>query len=179
MEVWKDIAGYEGLYQISNFGNVKSFYMWNINKYIKRKQPKILKLTENEHGYYRVSLIKNKKRKHKRVHRLVAEAFIPNIENKPQVNHIDGNKQNNCVDNLEWATRDENMKHAWRTGLINTTKKIFQYDINNNLIKEWKSLSEAGRKIGICPQSICECAKGKIKTSGGFIWRYENISEED
>ena len=119
-EVWKDVKGYEGLYQVSNLGNVKSLYGLCGRKYVKRE--KILKKTVHlAYGnYYRevVTLRKDKKKKEFKVHRLVAEAFLPNLENKPMVNHIDGNPLNNRIDNLEWCTNRENIIHAYETGLM-------------------------------------------------------------
>jgi transposase len=118
-EAWKPIKGYEGLYEVSNLGRVKSFVGYNGHQYIERE--KILKTTirHYEHGYCNcvVNLTKNKKKKTFRVHRLVAEAFIPNIQNKPCINHLDGNPLNNGVDNLEWCTQRENIIHAVETGL--------------------------------------------------------------
>ena len=115
MEIWKDIEGYEGLYQVSNLGRVKSIYGWCGNRFVKRT--KILKLKINNKGYTKVYLYKNKKSKMFFVHRLVAMAFVPNPNNLPQVNHKDGNKLNNSIGNLEWCTCSENIKHAYKTGL--------------------------------------------------------------
>ena len=115
MEIWKDIEGYENKYQISNLGNVKSLETWTGDKYIRRE--KILKNMVYGNGYYYVCLSKNGKVKKYKVNRLVAQAFIPNPDNKPFTNHIDGDKLNNNVDNLEWCTQSENMKHASMIGL--------------------------------------------------------------
>lgn len=106
MEIWKEIPDYEGLYQISNFGNVKSLI-----------SNKILKPSKDRFGYVRFNALKNKKAKTLRIHRLVMEIFNP-IDNIMQVNHIDGNKLNNRLDNLEWCTDSENKKHAYKTGLM-------------------------------------------------------------
>lgn len=123
-EIWKDIKGYEGLYQVSNLGNVKSIPRIIDSQFkgkpIKREvYEKVLKKSLTRFGYEYVCLSKNGKTKKHKVHRLVGEHFIPNIENKKTINHIDGNKQNNRVDNLEWATYKENQQHAIRTGLWN------------------------------------------------------------
>lgn len=112
-EIWKDIQGYEGLYQVSNLGNVKN----KIQPYL--KQEKIYKKFSNSNGYLFVGLRKDKKRKFKYIHRLVAEAFIPNPNNLPQINHKDENKQNNCVNNLEWCTNKYNQNY----GTIKERKK--------------------------------------------------------
>ena len=121
-EIWKDIKGYEGKYQISNLGNVKSVYRKVNHRYRGKEKTrtiyeKILKKAVNRFGYEYVCLTDKSKGKKLKVHRLVAEAFIPNPLNKKTVNHIDGNKSNNCVDNLEWSTYLENQHHAIETGL--------------------------------------------------------------
>ena len=109
-EEWRDIVGYEGLYQISNFGRIKSFHY---------KNPSVLRVSISNSGYKRLVLSKNGKYESVCIHVLVAKAFIPNLENKREVNHKDGDKSNNCVDNLEWVTRSENMKHAHKNKLLN------------------------------------------------------------
>lgn len=115
-EIWKDIEGYEGLYQVSNLGNVKSLRKRiDKGKCHRYFDEKILKPIETNRGYLRVKLCKDRKIKKIRVHRLVAEAFIKRPE--LEVNHIDGNKKNNKVENLEWVTQRENKQHAWITGL--------------------------------------------------------------
>ncbi|MBR4904422.1 MAG: NUMOD4 motif-containing HNH endonuclease [Selenomonadaceae bacterium] len=108
-EVWRPISGYEKFYEISNYGRIKSF---------KRSKPAILKGTKNNHGYFMIVLNNNTKPKVISIHKIVAQAFIPNLENKPCVNHIDGNKLNNHIGNLEWATLSENTCHAYAMGLI-------------------------------------------------------------
>ena len=111
-EIWRKIEGFEN-YEVSNLGNVRS---------LKNKKVKILKLIKRETGYIFINLYKNKKIHHKSVHRLVASTFIPNPQNKSQVNHIDGDKTNNKVENLEWCTAKENSQHAWNTGLSKSLK---------------------------------------------------------
>ena len=184
-EIWKPIKGYEDKYEISNYGNVKSIYF--INRQTKIKREKILK----QHiacGYLKIRLSKDNKMKNYLVHRLVAETIIPNPENKLQVNHKDGNKLNNNVNNLEWTTRSENVNHAWKNGLhektritvkenmtkaINSLKKeIEQYDLENNYIRSWDSISDASREYNIDPTNIKNACKGKYKTSCGYIWKY-------
>lgn len=125
LEEWKDIEGYEGIYQVSNYGNVKSLARQRRNsKGIYMQKEKLLSLTNTSTGYKKVELVKNGKKKGYKVHRLVAMAFIDNPENKPEVNHIDGNKINNHVDNLEWVTSSENSIHAYKTGLNPNKKEL-------------------------------------------------------
>lgn len=175
-EIWKDIKEYEGIYQVSNLGRIKNF------------KNEIHASSVDKYGYLQTILYYKVRPKCFRVHRLVAEAFIPNPENKPQVNHIDGNKKNNRVDNLEWCTNQENINHAWKTGLFsnmseaiiasnrNRTKTIKQYDLNNNFIKEWNSIISAATYYNISRSSIGACINNKQKTSGGYIWKLKNIN---
>ena len=166
-EVWKDIKGYEGLYQVSNLGRIKSLIFWsNVNKkFYPRK--KIMKLGKNKQGYLVVVLCKNKIQTGKNVHRLVAEAFIPNINNLPEVNHKDENPSNNRVDNLEWCDHRYNINYGTRG------KKAIQYDLQGNFIKEWNSAKEASDKLGISANSICSCRSGKLNSAGGYKWKYK------
>lgn len=168
IETWKDISGYEGLYQISNVGRVRSLITG-----------KILKELNSTAGYLQVVLYKNRISKRMLIHRLVAESFIHTPEKKRTVNHKNGDKHDNSVNNLEWATHKENMRHAYATGLkINVGQKnnkrsipVAQYDKNMRLIRIYPSLNEAGRS-GYRAEEICKCCKGKAKTTGGFIWKY-------
>lgn len=173
-EIWKTIEGYPN-YMISNLGRVKSLNYHNTGK------EKILNLYKKTGGYLYVCLTKNKKHKWYRVHRLVAEALIPNSNNYPQVNHKDENKQNNCVENLEWCTTDYNHNYGNRNKKISdkltngkTSKKVFQYDLQGNFIKEWPSVREIQRQLGYSNQNICACCLGKYKQSYGYIWSYQS-----
>ena len=166
MEIWKEVKGYENLYYVSDKGNIKSAYK-NI----------ILRFAYTYNGYRRVKLFGKGKPKTCMVHRLVAEAFIPNPSNKEQVNHIDGNKTNNSVENLEWCTQSENLRHACKMGLIDTSKawhiqekKVYQKTLDGKIIKEWNSLSEASRNLNIPVGNISHCCKGRIKHAGGYKW---------
>lgn len=117
-EIWKAVKNYEGLYEVSNLGNVKSISYFNHVNNKSYPRNKMLKQIANDRNYLRVYLYKKGKGKNFRVHRLVADAFIPNPDNLPEVNHIDGNKQNNKTTNLEWCTHQHNMKEAYRLGLV-------------------------------------------------------------
>lgn len=193
-EVWKDIEGYEGLYQVSNLGNVKSLDRTQIQKrgdlyYNRKYKGQIIKPHLTHKGYCAIGVTKNNKHKNFSVHRLVAKAFIPNPENKPEVNHIDGNKQNNMVNNLEWCTRSENLKHAYNSKLKictkkhretakyqckkNFNKKILQYDLNGDFIKEWNSITEASNFYNISISCISQCCQGITKSAYKYIWRYK------
>lgn len=163
-EIWKDIEGYEGLYEISSLGNVR-----------RAPSGRILKQNKNSYGYSHVGLSKEGKVKMICVHRLIANAFIPNPQNKPQVNHIDGNKSNNSISNLEWVSQKENIIHAFKTGLRKTSK-INQYDLNGNFVKTYDTITEAGKNfsnISNRPNANISCAiRNKSATAFGYIWRY-------
>lgn len=129
-EIWKDVVGYEGLYQVSNLGRVKSLARKiNRGQYIEDRGDVFMTLFLNRQGYFTVMLSKNGKKKQHRVHQMVARAFIPNIENKEMINHIDCNTQNNRVENLEWCTNSENQLHAIANGLKR------DIGVNHNLSK--------------------------------------------
>lgn len=178
-EVWKDVPEYEGLYMISNLGNVLSKVPNN-----GKPKKKIMKQSICSSGYMKVVLSKNGNHKQHMIHRLVAKAFIPNPENKETVNHIDGNKKNNCVDNLEWNTYSENLKHAYKNGLNSWNprkgermKAVEQLDRNTEeVIARYQSVGEALRAIN-APAShyslISCCDKRKhYNTFYGYKWRW-------
>lgn len=192
-EIWKDIPNFENIYQISNYGQVKALEktVWT-GKYFKHYPEKILKPTVDKDGYLCITLHNAGKIKGYRIHRLVAEAFIPNPENKPQVNHINGNKQKNTVTNLEWVSSKENIQHAYKINLMNQTGKnnamfgkygkdnpnsipVYQIDTKSKqIIKEWDSITNAAKFLNIkCGGHIGDVCKGKRKSAYGYIWRYK------
>lgn len=178
-EIWKDVSGYEGIYQISNFGNIKrlSYSIIRSNGNKQSWKEKILNPTKDASGYYGIRSCTKTTGKSEtlRIHRLVAEAFIPNPNNLPCVNHKDGNKLNNKVDNLEYCTYSHNIKHAFNNGLRHDTKKINQYDLNGNFIATYNSIREAERITGTRNTGINECLHNNYKSSNGFIWKYADI----
>ena len=177
MEVWKDIEGFNGKYQVSNYGNVRSFSRW--------KNGGLLKFGKTKTGYYFVNLVKNGRKDVKdfRVHRLVAIAFLDNPKNLPEVNHIDGNKLNNHVDNLEWVSREDNIRHAVKTGLIpirlgklnSNSKAVIQKRKDGTVVKEWDSVADIHRELGYSTNSIICCCnkKPKYHTAYGYLWEYK------
>ena len=181
-EKFRPIKNYEGLYEVSNYGRVKRLLF--INNNIKKSKEKVLsclKCSNNKKCYIAFVLSKNGKEKRYYTHRLVAQAFIPNPDNLPQINHKDGNKQNNRVDNLEWCDGFYNQQHAVKTGLreiktgkdCKNIKPILQYDKNMNLITKWEYIKQVSDILNIPAPNICNCCKGKIKSAGGYIWKYE------
>ena len=153
----KDIKGYEGLYGITTEGDVYSY-----------KRKKFLKPGVNGIGYLYVSLCKDGKIKNYGVHRLAAEAYIPNPDNLPQVNHKDENKANNCLQNLEWCDSKYNNNYGTRNDKIK--KPILQYDLDGNLIREWECATDVGQEVRA---NICNCLKGNRKSAYGYIWKYK------
>jgi hypothetical protein len=173
-EIYKDIKGYEGFYQVSNLGNIKRLEHTKYNLLTKTNsvyKEHLVKKCINKKGYYQVTLCKNSKIKPINVHRLVAEAFIPNFDNLPCINHIDGNKSNNRVDNLEWCSFKYNVQHAYKNNLMLNCKKVKQYDLNGSYFKEYNSINEANKQTNINQGNISMCILGKRKSAGGYIWR--------
>lgn len=172
MEIFKEIKGYEGIYWISNYGKVKS-------------KTKVLKNQKMSKGYLFVSLCKNGVIKQSSIHRLVALHFLKEDVNRNEVNHIDGNKLNNHVSNLEWCNRSENNSHAFRIGLRKPYKQMLgKFGINHNKSKEciqiskdgfiigiYGSYAEATRETKIPTSSIHQAIKGKLKHAGGYLWQ--------
>lgn len=182
MQEWKPVVNYEGLYVVSNDGQVKSLFRYK----------RTLKQSVGKHGYCTVELFKNGKSKRLLVHRITAQAFIPNPNCFPQINHIDENRLNNSVNNLEWCTAKYNANHGTRNERIrqhndystNERKQIARINgkkvskrtiqiIPNGIEIRYESAKQASIKTGIDHSHICDAAKGKRKTAGGCRWEYE------
>lgn len=177
--MWKDVVGYEGLYKVSNDGSVRN-----------EETGAILKEYISPTGYVRVGLNKDGCNKIVMIHRIVAQAFLPNTQNKPCVNHIDGNKSNNSVNNLEWCTHSENELHSYRVlgkklkpeqhrkmieGHTEATRRtVVQSNMDGDVIRTFASTNEAHRITGISQGNISECCNKKRKHAGGYIWSFVN-----
>lgn len=178
-EIWEDVTDYEGYYQVSNKGRVKGVERTKMWKGLEIPiQSKILK-EGNSKGYKKVNLSKDGIKETLKIHRLVAQTFIPNPDNLSDVNHKDGDKANNCVDNLEWITEQGNTLHAYENGLSTQPKggkksgarAINQYNLDNIFIRSWDSIADAVNE-GFDYSCIIHCCKGKYKNHKGYVWKY-------
>ena len=181
IEVWKDIEGYEGHYQVSNIGRIKS-----VRRTVQTKQgdrnisERILKKIKIQTGYNQVMFSVGGVKKACKVSRLVASAFIDNPENKPQVNHINENKTDDRCLNLEWVTAKENINHGTAISRMIQTqrntrcKKVYQYTTQDQFVREWISVSEAARN-GFSKANISQCCMNKRKSHKNYKWSYEKI----
>ena len=171
-EIWKDVKGYEGLYQVSNLGRVKSFRHWQRDS---KSNERILHPSITNNGYGNVTLYRSSSDRRKfLVHRLVAEAFVDNPNNYEAINHIAEDKLNNRSDNLEWCTLSYNNAYGTAKIRASITKgnRIQQLTINGDLIATYESLYIVSMITGIPKHAIVDCCAGHCKTSYGYIWRY-------
>lgn len=178
IEIWKDVKGFDGVYQVSNLGRVKGLErISSDNRFLPER---ILSTSLCSNGYLIAKLCFNGKSKRISVHRLVASAFIPNPNNLPHINHIDENKTNNIVSNLEWCTPKYNANYgtgkarARESFISNNSKEIYQFDLNGNFVNSYRSISEASDTTNAPRSEICSCCKMKESSvsSHGFMWRY-------
>ena len=165
MEVWKDIQGYNGNYQVSDCGHVRSM------SFHRTGETKVLKINKHRNGYFSVLLFDNGKRKRLYIHRLVAEAFIPNPFNFPQVNHKDEDKSNNHVDNLEWCTAMYNSRYGTgnKRKAEALSKAVNQYTLDGTFVKTWDSVKEV-KRAGF--SNVRRCIKGITHQCKGYVWRF-------
>lgn len=173
-EIWKPVIGWEGLYEVSNFGRVRSLdrYVTQLN-YTRFCKGQLLKPTFHKSNYYIVTLRNSGIQKISKVHQLVMNAFNPNVSNeKLEINHIDGNTKNNRLENLEWTTHQQNLIHASKHYLLSIYKPINQYDLNGKFIKRWKSMNEARDFYNLGINSLRNACKRKSGIHKGYIWRY-------
>ena len=177
IEIWRtaiyDDVVYEGLYQVSNLGRIKSL------NYRRTGKERVMTPVEDKNGYFKVGLWKNGEYKRCLVHRLVAFVFLPNPENLSEINHIDENKENNRVENLEWCDRKYNNNYGSHNernakARINgkLSKRVLQLTLTGDLIKEWESTNEC-RRNGFSQSAVAACCRGERKSHKGFRWKYK------
>lgn len=192
-EQWKPIEGTDGTYEVSNTGKIRS------NNYLGHGSQKELSLTSDQKGYLRVRIYMGGSRKTVKVHREVARAFLPNPENKSEVNHKDGNKKNNHVENLEWSTARENTLHAYKTGLKEKTRDhcaqmgrtigrhnlaksiedkktpVIATRLSDGAVFEYPSQTEAAAELGTFQANIYQVLTGKRKSAKGYVFSYKEV----
>lgn len=182
IEIWKDIEGYEGFYQVSNLGNVRSLN-WGKQGYVRN-----LYLKHHPRGYRQVELVKNGKRKMLTVHRLVAQAFIPNPDGLTSINHKDEDKTNNRVENLEWCDKRYNFWYSWdlhhtsrpmkkvrkrtNSSYSNHLNKVAQLNLDGTVVRIWDNIASIKRELSFNNWSITQCCKGNRATAYGFRWQF-------
>lgn len=183
-EIWKDIEGYEGIYRVSTLGRIRSLDRTveckykNGLVYYKNLKGRIIKPAKGTSGYLGVGLARGGKVKSKMVHRFVAKAFIPIIKGKEEVNHINGDKHDNRVSNLEWVTPSENHIHAVKAGLHvsgktdKRSKKVVQKTLEGSVLRYFWGTREASRETGIPQSMISDCCRGRMKKTKGYIFEF-------
>ena len=178
-EIWKDVVGYEGLYQVSNLGNVKSLN-WRGHGVCKNLTPKL-----QNSGRYAVQLAQGGKTKYFLIHRIVATAFIPNPHGFNEINHIDENPLNNCASNLEWCDHLYNVRSYFKNHPDHRRQKgkrinlkVEQLTLNGEVVRLWENSRTIFTQTGMSDWSISECCRGKRKTAYGYKWRYANYIQQ-
>lgn len=179
-EIWKDIPGYEGYYQASNLGRIKRLerVLFRNNGHSEKAKftlpERIKKIQKQTQGYSQVVLFRDGAWKTHRLNVLIAKMFVPNPQGKPFVNHIDGNKENNSAENLEWVTGSENILHAYRTGLLTHYETpVVQISKTGEILREFRNIKEAAESVNGSKGNICMVCKGKRKNAYGFVWKYK------
>jgi hypothetical protein len=182
-EIWKTIDGHKGIFEYSSLGRIKSVGRWvhciRYNKPYSRFEPEKILKPKNDKGYLRIGLCINGRRIFRPVHRLIAMAFIPNPQNKPTVNHKNGIKTDNRVENLEWATISENTQHSFDNGLQLPRRgsdniqsvPVAQFTMEGVWVRDWAGMGDIKRGLGLSQGSISNCIHGKTKSYSGYIWR--------
>lgn len=173
-EIWANIPGYEGYYMVSNLGRVKSLARKTNNQYCKTDRILVPGWIRKKNSYKFVCLTKNGTCKKALVHRLVAEAFIPNPDNLPQVNHKDCNPENNRADNLEWCSSKYNVNYGDRNKKCSKSLSVpvKQYTLKGEFVASYPSATIASKKTGVWLQNICKCRAGNLPSAGGYKWTY-------
>lgn len=181
-EIWKDVVGYEGLYQVSSYGRIKSLDRTVTNGNVSYcKKGRLLSFSNNGTGYLFVNLSKNGNKKREYVHRIVAKMFIENPNNLSQINHIDENKSNNAVWNLEWCNSLYNNRYGSRLERLSKKrgKAISQYNLDGTYIRDFDSINKAALSVNRTTSNIRECLKGNVMSCAGYLWRISTGSSED